>query len=375
MNILVFSWRDPKHPLAGGAEQVMHEHMKGWVEAGHSVTYFSSAVSGAPSHEVVDGISMIRKGSQYLTVHIAAFIWYTFLSHPKFDVVVDEFHGWPFFTPLYVRAPKLAVIQEVTRKVWFHYPLPLGLNYVFGAIGYVLEPTFFWFYRSVPFITGSESAKRELSSMGIKASHITVVPHGVIIEHPTKRITKEKTNTVVFLGALAKDKGIEDALKVFEILQSKGTYQFWIIGKGDSQYATHLKALAKKYGISKKTTFWGFVSQEEKFELLSRAHVMINPSIREGWGLVNIEANAMKTPVIAYPSAGLIDSVQNNKTGIIVSESTPDALATAVDVLMRDAKKLSVLQKGAFEWSTRFNWESSRKLSLSLLTKAAKRVH
>jgi len=46
MNILVFSWRDPKHPLAGGAEQVMHEHMKGWVGAGHKVTLFTSHFSG-----------------------------------------------------------------------------------------------------------------------------------------------------------------------------------------------------------------------------------------------------------------------------------------------------------------------------------------
>lgn len=375
MNILVLSWRDPKHPLAGGAEQVMHEHMKGWIAAGHSVTYFSSAVSGVPRQEVVDGITMIRKGSQYLTVHLAAFVWYTFSRHPKFDIVVDEFHGWPFFTPLYVRAPKIAVIQEVTRKVWFHYPLPLGLNYVFGAIGYILEPAFFWFYRGVPFITGSESAKRELATMGIRASHITVVPHGVIIERPKKKIVKEKVNTVVFLGALAKDKGIEDALKVFELLHLRGTYQFWIVGKGESQYVTHLEALSQKYGIGSQTTFWGFVSQKKKFELLARAHVMINPSIREGWGLVNIEANAMMTPVVAYPSAGLIDSVQDNKTGVIVSKSTPEALATAVHTLMGDSTKLSKLQKGALEWSKRFNWESSRALSLSLLTKAAKRVH
>ncbi len=375
MNILVLSWRDPKHPLAGGAEQVMHEHMKGWIAAGHSVTYFSSAVRGVPNREVVDGISMIRKGSQYITVHLAACLWYLFSKHPKFDVVIDEFHGWPFFTPLYVRIPKLAVIQEVTRKVWFHYPLPLGLNYIVGAIGYILEPTFFWFYRSVPFITGSESAKRELSSMGIDTSHITVVPHGVIIERPSKRIAKEKIHTVVFLGALAKDKGIEDALKVFELLNSLGTYQFWVMGKGENQYLTHLKSLAKKYGIDKQTTFWGFVSQQKKFELLSRAHVMVNPSIREGWGLVNIEANAMSTPVVAYPSAGLIDSVQDKKTGIIVSKSTPEALATAIHTLMDDRKKLSLLQTGAYHWSERFNWESSRALSLSLLTKAAKRVH
>src|SRR5579864_8394813 len=119
MNILVFSWRDTKHPLAGGAEQVMHEHMKGWIEAGHSVTFFSSTFPMAKSKELIDEIEIIRRGSQYITCHISAFLWYIFENRVKFDLVVDEFHGWPFFTPLYVNKPKLAVIQELTREVWF----------------------------------------------------------------------------------------------------------------------------------------------------------------------------------------------------------------------------------------------------------------
>src|SRR5438105_1714009 len=97
--ILVLSWRDPRHPLAGGAEQVMHEHMKGWIAAGHTVTFFSSRFIGAKSEEDLDGVKIIRKGSQYLTCHIAAFFWYLFGKHEEFDLVVDEFHGWPFFTP------------------------------------------------------------------------------------------------------------------------------------------------------------------------------------------------------------------------------------------------------------------------------------
>ncbi len=76
MNILVFSWRDPKHPLAGGAEQVMHEHMKGWVEAGHRVTLFSSKVTGLPGRETFDGIEVIRRGDQYLGVKIEGFLYY-----------------------------------------------------------------------------------------------------------------------------------------------------------------------------------------------------------------------------------------------------------------------------------------------------------
>src|SRR5260221_9797846 len=107
MNILVFSWRDPKHPTAGGAEQVMHEHMKGWIAGGHNVTLFSSTFPGAKDQEIIDGIKIIRKGSQYLTCHLNAFFWYVFQPHPEFDLIIDEFHGWPFFIPLYIRKPKI----------------------------------------------------------------------------------------------------------------------------------------------------------------------------------------------------------------------------------------------------------------------------
>ena len=69
------SWRDPKHPQAGGAEQVMHEHMKGWIEAGHEVTLFSSKIHGQPKREELDGIKIVRSGHQYLGVQISGFIY------------------------------------------------------------------------------------------------------------------------------------------------------------------------------------------------------------------------------------------------------------------------------------------------------------
>lgn len=372
MNILVFSWRDPKHPLAGGAEQVMHEHMKGWIAAGHSVTFFSSNPVDSKKEEVLDAIKIIRRGSQYLTVHIAAFFWYLFTPHDKFDLVVDEFHGWPFFTPVYVRARKLAVIQEITRKVWFRYPLPYRLNLLFGAVGYLIEPLFFLFYKKVPFMTGSESAKDELQTMGVPKQNITVVPHGVIVKELAKKPVKEKIPTVIFLGALASDKGIEDAIKTFGILNKMDKYQFWVVGKGDEKYVIYLKKLAKQVGLGKNITFWGFVSQEEKFKLLARAHIMINPSIREGWGLVNIEANAMATPVIAYNSPGLVDSVLDGKSGIICKENSPQQLADEVHKLLSLKQKYEKLQKQAVWWSKQFTWEKSHKASLDLLNKICK---
>jgi len=52
MNILVFSWRGPKHPLAGGAEQVDHEHQKGWIKGGNAVTLFTSSFPEAKEEKM-----------------------------------------------------------------------------------------------------------------------------------------------------------------------------------------------------------------------------------------------------------------------------------------------------------------------------------
>src|SRR3990167_10267107 len=90
MNILVFSWRDPRHPNRGGAEQVMHEHMKGWVKAGHQVTFLSSRIKGEPKEEKLDGVKVIRKCSQYLGVQFEGF-WYYLANRKNIDLVVDQF--------------------------------------------------------------------------------------------------------------------------------------------------------------------------------------------------------------------------------------------------------------------------------------------
>jgi glycosyltransferase involved in cell wall biosynthesis len=220
-------------------------------------------------------------------------------------------------------------------------------------------------------MVGSNSAKNDLSKMGIPADNINVIPHGVIIKKPEPLPEKEKIKTIVFLGALTKDKEVEDALKAFAILDRNGRFQFWVIGHGSTKYQKFLKNLCKKLNIQNKVKFWGFISQEKKFKLLARAHILVNPSIREGWGLVNIEANAMRTPVIAYRVPGLIDSVKNGESGILCRENTPEALAQESSNLVKNEKLWKMMQKSALLWSRKFSWNKSKKISLQLLNRVA----
>jgi len=374
MNILVFSWRDPKHPNAGGAEQVMHEHMKGWVGAGHKVTLFSSRFSGSLGEESLDGIKLIHRGDQYVGVKLAAFFYYL-KNKNSFDLVVDQFHGIPFFTPLYVRKPKLAVLQEVAREVWFLSGFPWPVSWIIGVLGFITEPLVFLLYKKTPFLVGSQSAKDDLIKMGIPGVNINIIPHGVILPRSKILDQRSKIKTILFLGTLTKDKGIEDALKVFSILGNLGNYNFWVVGKGSEEYKNYLLALAKKLGIKDRVTFWGFVDESKKFQLLARAHVLINPSMREGWGLVNIEANSVATPVVAYRSPGLVDSVKDGKSGIICTENTAQDMADQVEKILGNKDKYASLQKSAISWSKKFNWQKSKKLSLELIENLSGIIH
>jgi glycosyltransferase involved in cell wall biosynthesis len=217
-------------------------------------------------------------------------------------------------------------------------------------------------------MVGSNSAKEELVRiMHIPENNITIVPHGVVVIKPTTFSGKSKIMTITFLGALAKDKGIEDALQAFSILNKRGNFQFWVIGKAGSPYDDFLKNLVFRFGLKNNVIFWGFVDQKKKFELLAKSHILINPSFREGWGLVNIEANSVGIPVVAYSSPGLIDSVKDGESGALVKKNSPEELAEAIIEILKDGERFKHLQAGALSWSKNFSWEKSRERSLTLI--------
>lgn len=373
LNILIFSWRGPGHPHAGGAEYATHEHCKGWVKAGHKVTLFTASFKVGKTNENINGIQIIRQGGQILSVQLRAILWYIFGTHPKFDIVIDEVHGLPFFTPLFVRVPKLTFIHEVAKEVWRLNPWPRPFNLLPAVLGTFFEPLIFKnLYKNIQFMTVSESTKEDLIEWEIPRDNITVIHNGFNNpNYPLKK--KEAKKTIIYLGALSKDKGIEDALDAFGYLfKMNQDMQFWVVGKGEKHYLECLRRKVSLLGISKVTKFFGFVIEREKYDLLSKAHILINPSIREGWGFVVIEAASVSTPTVAYKVAGLKDSVVDGKTGLLC-EVNPERLSEKIQYLLGNNKLYDFLCKNCLSWSKKFSWSDSVRQSLKLLQKVCKK--
>jgi glycosyltransferase involved in cell wall biosynthesis len=81
--------------------------------------------------------------------------------------------------------------------------------------------------------------------------------------------------------------------------------------------------------------------------------VHVLPTWREGFGLVNIEAQAAGKPVVTTRATGAIDSVQDGKTGILVSVGSASELARAIGSLLGDAAKREEMGQRGQEWVTR----------------------
>ena len=124
MRILILNWRDPSHPWAGGAEVFLYELAKRWVKAGHQVTWLSSRHPSQTKSEEEAGFHYIRTGG-FFSVFLRVPIYYLTHLRGRFDVILDSANGIPFFSPLYSRTPKVALVHHVHKQVFFR-ELPRG---------------------------------------------------------------------------------------------------------------------------------------------------------------------------------------------------------------------------------------------------------
>ncbi len=315
MRILVFNWKDLAHPHAGGAEVYLHEVTRRWAASGHRVAIFAAAVAGRPAGEVVDGVTVIRRGGR-LGVYRAAHDYYEGGGCGPVDAVVDMVNTRPFGCASWAgEAPVVAFIHQLCREIWFHeLPLPVAL-----AGRYLLEPRWLAAYRERPVLTVSESSRASLVAAGLR--DVTVVGEGVD-RRPRPGVAREDSPTVLFLGRLSASKRPLHALAAFEILRRQvPAAKLWFVGDGPQR-----ERVLRRAGPGVR--LHGRVDRDRRDELLARAHVLIATSVREGWALVVDEAAAMGTPTIAYDRPGLRDSVP--AAGGILVPPRPAALAAAL---------------------------------------------
>ncbi|MEO0099412.1 MAG: glycosyltransferase family 4 protein [candidate division WOR-3 bacterium] len=355
MNVLLINWRCPKNPLAGGAEVYAYEIFRRLAKKGFKITYLSERAN-LPDEEEIGGIRFLRRGGK----NTFNFTVYRFLprivKENNFDLIIDDLNKIPFYSPYFIKEiPVLAILMHLFRKAVYK-----ETSFLFATYVYLAENLIPWVYKDNYFAVLSESTKRDLLNLFKKdiSERIRVIPPGIDTQFYQPDFNKKKEKIILHCGRLKRYKSTDHLLLATHLLfQKRRDFRVVIVGDGDD--LMRLKKMTKELGMEAVVEFTGYIKEEEKLNLYQSAYFLVENSIKEGWGLIIVEANACGTPVIAARSPGLVDAVREGKTGLFYQYGDIKELSEKMAFLLDNEEMVDRMGKEGRMWAEKFSWEES----------------
>ncbi|KZS74276.1 alpha-(1-2)-phosphatidylinositol mannosyltransferase [Mycobacterium kansasii] len=176
-----------------------------------------------------------------------------------------------------------------------------------------------------------------------------------------KRYRLDERPVVVCVSRLVPRKGQDMLIKALPAIRRRVDGAALVI-VGGGPYLQALRKLAKHCQVADHVTFTGGVPGDELPAHHALADVFAMPCRTrgagldvEGLGIVFLEASASGVPVIAGESGGAPETVQHNKTGLVVDGTSVDKVADAVADLLTDRDRAAAMGAAGRQWVTA-NW-------------------
>lgn len=366
VHIVVLNWRDTANPEGGGSEVYLEQLARRWSRDGHRVTLVCAAHPQAPDLEERDGLRIIRVGSK-LTVYSRARRLLRQGTLGRVDVVVDTQNGIPFFARFATPAPTVVLVHHIHREQW-----PVVYDPLRARIGWLVESVAApRALRGSSYVAVSEATRLELIEQGVAAQDITVVHNGTeaLADSGTP---PDAAPRILVLGRLVPHKRVEHVITAAARLRDRHP-GLTVAVVGDGWWADELRQAARAHGVADMIEFTGHVSEAEKARQVDRAWILALPSLKEGWGLVVMEAASRGIPTVAYADAGgVTESIVDGDTGLLVHGGDAD-FTVALDSLLADPDRRRAMGTRARVRSMEFSWDASAHRFAEVLESAVRR--
>ena len=211
-------------------------------------------------------------------------------------------------------------------------------------------------YRNAVLCIGASRAIGEyFKEIGCK--NIEIIPNGIDLERFKGLDRKSHDGFVVMtIARLEKVKGIEYLIGAFARLSLPRRLSLVIIGDGSER--KNLENLVKKLNLEERVEFLGEIPNERIPEYLAGADCFVLPSLKEGFGIAVLEAMAAGVPVIASRVGGILDIIEDGKTGLLIEPGNPEEIAKAISKIYQDSVLREQLINNAIAELKRYNWKN-----------------
>lgn len=171
------------------------------------------------------------------------------------------------------------------------------------------------------------------------ARRITVIPCSTRVELDVKPKTEGDVPLVLSVGRLVEKKGFDDLLRAISLAR----HRCRLVIVGDGPLRQELEDLVSKLGIADRVRMLGALDHDSSLDWYKRADIFVlackvaRDGDRDSMPVVTKEAMAAGLPVISTSEVGVPEMVDDEKTGLLVPPSDPEALAAALDQLLADS--------------------------------------
>ncbi len=169
---------------------------------------------------------------------------------------------------------------------------------------------------------------------------------------------------ILFIGTLEPRKNVCNLLKSFgttnHLLQN---YQLVLVGKKGWYYQS-IFDIIHQLGLDKSVIITGFVTEKEKYCLLSAASVFVYPSIYEGFGLPVLEAMSYGIPTVTSNVSSLPEVAGD--AALLVNPNEIEELSHAIDHILTNSSLQTEMRLRSIKQANKYSWEKTAKLTMEV---------
>jgi glycosyltransferase involved in cell wall biosynthesis len=374
------------HPVLGGGETHIRDLGRRLVASGLPASVLTRRGEASwPAEEAIDGIRTLRVGppgpgrvGKYLMVPAA--LGALARERKTYDVLVvrgTRVLGLPGLLAARSLGKAVVLQPEVNGEMSgevYTWGTPLAGGLAGGAVRGVVALRNVLFRDASAFVAMSRKIREEFLAAGVPAEKIAHIPHGVdtarfrpaeSAERPRLRrqLGLPETGTLAcYTGRLLRGKGLEALVDAFAAVAPRAPEaRLLLVGSGAGQALSIEDALrerTRRAGLGARVLFTGRVDRVEDF--LRASDVFAFPSEFEALGISLVEAAACGLPSVGSRTGGIVDAIEEERSGLLVPPGDVGALAAALERLLGDPRLRERLGEGARQMAVdRFDAEDS----------------
>jgi len=296
----------------GGMKTVVNSYLNSCINKDYPIFFIPTHIETNTILKIIYFISSIVKSSLY------------FLN-PQYKIIHMHIskHGSIMRKNIFIKISKILkkkIILHTHGAEFFSYYNQLKKNQKI-KLSNILN-------KSDAFIVLSEKRKKEYAKI-IAKDKIHIIPNFISIPKTLEKKSKQLIN-IITLGRLGNRKGTYDLINALNIIKQLN-FEANLAGDGDLN--TYQKYI-DNFKLTKQIKLLGWISGDNKKELLEKADIFVLPSYFEDMPMAILEAMAYGIPIISTNIAGIPEVVENNANGFLIKPGDINNLANKLKTLI-----------------------------------------